>query len=59
MSDATALLAPYQAAVEAARLRMDQATNPNAANLARGDYYEAKRTLKGAEQSLGINRLAA
>ena len=54
MSDAAALLAPYQAAVEAARLRMDQATSLNAANLARGDYYEAKKNLSDAKRSLGI-----
>lgn len=54
MSDATALLAPYEAAVEAARLRADQATSPNAANLTRADYYEAKKNLADAKRSLGI-----
>jgi hypothetical protein len=52
-------LAPYIAAVEAARQRMDQATSLAAANLARGDYYEAKKALAGARQSLGTTCLAA
>jgi len=47
-------LAPFEAAVEAARQRMDTATTPNAYNLALADYTEAKNTLRGAQQSLGL-----
>jgi hypothetical protein len=47
-------LAPFEAAVEAARQRMDSATSLTAANLARADYAEAQKTLRGARRSLGI-----
>ena len=53
------LLAPFLAAVEAARLRLDKAMSPEAYNLALGDFAEAKRTLQGAQASLGITCLAA
>lgn len=47
-------LASFQAAVETARQRMNSATSPNAANIARADYHEAQKTLRGAQRSLGI-----
>ena len=53
------LLAPFLADVEAARLRIDEATSPEAYNIALGNLTEAKRTLEGAQQALGITRLAA
>lgn len=52
-------LAPFHADVEAARLRLENARTPTAYNLALADYDEAKHTLRGAQQSVGITRLAA
>jgi hypothetical protein len=52
--DAAALLAPFEAAVAAARQRMDQATTSVGFSLAMGDYNEAAATLQGARESLGL-----
>lgn len=51
---ATDTLAPFRAEVTRTKARLDQATTPTAYNLALADYYEAKQTLRGAQDSLGI-----
>jgi hypothetical protein len=50
----TELLAPFEAAVAAARQRMDEAKTSERFNLAMGDYNEAAATLQGARESLGL-----
>lgn len=52
--DTAALLAPFEAAVAAARQRMDGATTSVRFSLAMGDYNEACATLQGARESLGL-----
>jgi hypothetical protein len=52
--DAADLLAPFEAAVAAARQRMNEATTSVRFSLALGDYNEACATLQGARESLGL-----
>jgi hypothetical protein len=54
MATPTDQLAPFQAAVVAARQRMDEATTSIGFTLAMGDYNEAASTLQGARESLGL-----